>query len=106
MKRKWWQDTVIYQVYIRSFKDNNGDGIGDFQGIISKLNYFKELGVGALWISPHYKSPMDDNGYDVSDYYQVSEDYGNIDDVKQLIQKAHDLDIKIIFDLVLNHTSD
>jgi glycosidase len=106
MKRKWWQDTIIYQVYIRSFKDGNGDGIGDFQGIISKLNYFKDLGVGALWISPHYKSPMDDNGYDVSDYYQVSEDYGNIDDVKQLIQKAHDLDIKIIFDLVLNHTSD
>lgn len=106
MKRKWWQDAIIYQLYIRSFKDSNSDGIGDFQGIISKLDYFTDLGVDALWISPHYESPMDDNGYDISDFYKVSKDYGTIDDVKELIEKAHKQNIKIIFDLVLNHTSD
>lgn len=106
MKRKWWQDAIIYQLYIRSFKDSNNDGIGDFQGIISKLDYLNDLGVNALWISPHYESPMDDNGYDISDFYKVSKDYGTIEDVKELIKKAHALDIKIIFDLVLNHTSD
>lgn len=106
MNRKWWQDAIIYQIYIRSFKDSNNDGIGDFQGIISKLDYFSDLGVDALWISPHYESPNDDNGYDISNFYEVSRDYGTIDDVKELIHKAHSLDIKIIFDLVLNHTSD
>ena len=106
MKRKWWQDAIIYQLYIRSFKDSNNDGIGDFQGIISKLDYFTDLGVDALWISPHYESPMDDNGYDISDFYKVSKDYGTIEDVKELIEKAHKRNIKIIFDLVLNHTSD
>ncbi|MBN2604911.1 MAG: alpha-glucosidase [Bacilli bacterium] len=106
MKRKWWQDAIIYQLYLRSFKDSNHDGIGDFQGVISKLDYFKDLGVNAIWISPHYESPMDDNGYDISDFYRVSKDYGTIEDVKELLQKAHQLDIKILFDLVLNHTSD
>ncbi len=106
MNRKWWQDAIIYQLYIRSFKDSNNDGIGDFQGIISKLDYLSDLGVNAIWISPHYESPMDDNGYDISDFYKVSKDYGTIEDVKELIKKAHKLDIKIIFDLVLNHTSD
>jgi glycosidase len=106
MIRKWWQDAIIYQLYLRSFKDSNNDGIGDFQGVISKLDYLNELGVTAVWISPHYESPMDDNGYDISDFYKVSKDYGTIEDVKELIEKAHKLDIKIIFDLVLNHTSD
>ena len=106
MKNKWWQEAIIYQCYIRSFRDSNQDGIGDFKGIIEKLDYFEELGVNAVWVSPHYKSPMDDNGYDISDFYQVSEDYGSLDDVKELIEKAHQKNIKIIFDLVLNHTSD
>ncbi len=106
MIRKWWQDAIIYQLYLRSFKDSNNDGIGDFQGVISKLDYLSDLGVNAVWISPHYESPMDDNGYDISDFYKVSKDYGTIEDVKELIEKAHKLNIKIIFDLVLNHTSD
>jgi glycosidase len=106
MEKKWWMDAVIYQCYLRSFKDGNGDGIGDFRGLIEKLPYFRELGVDAIWVSPHYKSPMDDNGYDVSDYYQVSQDYGTLEDVRELIEKAHQMGLKIIFDLVLNHTSD
>ena len=106
MDRKWWQDAIIYQIYIRSFKDSNNDGIGDFNGLISKLDYLNDLGVNAIWVSPHYQSPMDDNGYDVSDYYKVSNDYGNIDNVVDFIEKVHARDMKVIFDLVLNHTSD
>ncbi|AIO19340.1 Oligo-1,6-glucosidase [Candidatus Izimaplasma bacterium HR1] len=106
MKRKWWQDAIIYQCYIRSFYDKNNDGIGDFKGLIEKIDYFDELGVNAVWVSPHYKSPMDDNGYDISDFYQVSEDYGTLEDVKEFIALAHSKNIKVIFDLVLNHTSD
>ncbi|MEC9484780.1 MAG: alpha-glucosidase [Candidatus Izemoplasma sp.] len=106
MTKKWWQDAIIYQLYIRSFYDANNDGIGDFKGLIDKLDYLDRLGVDAVWVSPHYQSPMDDNGYDVSDYYRVSEDYGTLDDVKTFIEKAHARDIKVIFDLVLNHTSD
>ena len=106
MKKKWWQDAIIYQCYIRSFKDGNGDGIGDFRGLIEQLDYFNELGVNAVWVSPHYKSPMDDNGYDISDFYQVSEDYGTLEDCKEFIEKAHEKGIRVIFDLVLNHTSD
>jgi len=106
MERKWWQDAIIYQIYLRSFKDSNNDGIGDFQGLISKLDYLSYLGVTAIWVSPHYESPMDDNGYDISDFYKVSKDYGTLDDVKELISKAHQKNIKVIFDLVLNHTSD
>ncbi len=106
MNRKWWQEAIIYQCYIRSFFDGNNDGIGDFRGLIQKLDHFTDLGVNAIWVSPHYKSPMDDNGYDISDFYEVSNDYGTIDDVKEFIKKAHQKDIKVIFDLVLNHTSD
>ena len=106
MKRKWWQDAIIYQIYLRSFKDSNNDGIGDFNGLTSKLEYLKDLGIDAVWVSPHYDSPMDDNGYDIRDYYKVSEDYGTIEDVKNFIKKSHSMDIKVIFDLVLNHTSD
>ena len=106
MKRKWWQDAIIYQCYIRSFYDSNNDGIGDFKGLIEKLDYFNTLGVDAVWVSPHYQSPMDDNGYDISDFYKVSEDYGTLEEVKEFISKAHNIGIKVIFDLVLNHTSD
>ena len=106
MVKKWWQEAIIYQVYLRSFKDSNSDGIGDFQGLISKLDYLNTLGITAIWVSPHYQSPMDDNGYDISDFLKVSKDYGTIEDVKEFIFKAHKLNIKVIFDLVLNHTSD
>ncbi len=106
MKRQWWQDAIIYQIYLRSFKDSNNDGIGDFKGLISKLDYLSDLGITALWVSPHYESPMDDNGYDISDFFKVSEDYGTLKDVKEFINEAHKKNIKVIFDLVLNHTSD
>jgi oligo-1,6-glucosidase len=106
MEQHWWQHTNIYQVYLRSFYDSNHDGIGDIQGVIRKLDYLKSLGIGVIWISPHYASPMDDNGYDVSDFYQVSPDYGTIDDFKELLDKAHSMGIKVITDLILNHTSD
>jgi glycosidase len=104
--KKWWQGAIIYQVYIRSFKDGNGDGIGDFIGLTSKLDYLKDLGINAIWVSPHYDSPMDDNGYDIRDYFKVSQDYGSIEDAKTFIEEAHKRGIKVIFDLVLNHTSD
>lgn len=106
MKRKWWQDAIIYQIYIRSFNDSNNDGIGDFKGIIEKLDYLEDLGIDAVWVSPHYESPMDDNGYDISDFFKVSSDYGTLEDVKEFIKEAHNRNIKVIFDLVLNHTSD
>ena len=106
MEQHWWQHTNIYQVYLRSFYDSNQDGIGDIQGVIQKLDYLKNLGIGVIWISPHYASPMDDNGYDVSDFYQVSSDYGTISDFKELLDMAHSMGIKVITDLILNHTSD
>lgn len=103
---KWFKSSIGYQIYPRSFFDYNNDGIGDIKGIISKLDYLKKLGVNLLWICPFYKSPMDDNGYDISDYRDVDPIFGTIDDIKELISEAHKLDIKLIFDLVLNHTSD
>ena len=106
MRGKWWQEAVIYEIYPRSFYDANGDGIGDLQGIIQKLDYLKDLGVTAIWICPFYRSPMDDNGYDVSDFYSVAEEYGTMDDLKALIAELHKRDMKLIVDLVLNHTSD
>ncbi len=106
MKHKWWQDAIFYQIYVRSFYDSNNDGIGDINGIILKLNYLKDLGVSAIWLSPFYDSPMDDNGYDIRDHYMISPDYGTIDDFKLLLKEAHKLGIKVIADLVLNHTSD
>ncbi len=106
MKKYWWQDTIIYQVYLRSFQDTNADGIGDLQGVIKRLDYLTWLGVDTLWISPHYDSPMDDNGYDVRDFYKVSPDYGTLDDFKTLVSEAHKRNMKVITDLVLNHTSD
>ena len=104
-RRKWWQDAVIYQIYPRSFYDSNGDGIGDLQGIIKKLDYLKELGVGAIWLSPVYRSPQDDNGYDISDYQDIDPIFGNLADMDELIAEAKERDIRIVMDLVLNHTS-
>jgi glycosidase len=106
MERKWWMTTNIYQIYLRSFFDKNNDGIGDLKGLEAKLDYLKELGIDTIWISPHYDSPMDDNGYDVRDFYKISSDYGTVDDFKSLMKTANGLNIKILIDLVLNHTSD
>lgn len=106
MLKKWWQKEVVYQIYPKSFYDSNNDGIGDIQGIIKKLDYFKELGVTMLWLCPFFKSPMDDNGYDISDYYELAPEFGTKEDLDQLIYEAKNLNIKIIMDLVLNHTSD
>jgi oligo-1,6-glucosidase/glucan 1,6-alpha-glucosidase len=105
-KEKWWKRSVVYQVYPRSFKDSNNDGIGDLPGIIEKLDYLKKLGIGIIWLSPVYKSPNDDNGYDISDYYQVMDDFGTMEDMERLIKEAKKRNIRIMMDLVINHTSD
>jgi len=102
----WWQDRVVYQIYPRSFQDTNGDGIGDIPGIISHLPELRELGVGILWLSPVYSSPNDDNGYDISDYRNINPDFGTMADMDRLIAEAGRLDIRLIMDLVINHTSD
>lgn len=104
--KQWWQKEVVYQIYPKSFYDSNHDGIGDVKGIIQKLDYLKELGVTMLWICPIYASPMDDNGYDISDYYAIHPQFGTMEDVEELIQKAKAMGIKTIMDLVVNHTSD
>ena len=106
MEKKWWQSSVVYQIYPRSFADSNGDGMGDLPGITGKIEYLKKLGVNVLWICPIYQSPQDDNGYDISDYRAVYPEFGTMEDMKILIQKCKDNDIKIIMDLVVNHTSD
>ncbi|WP_220739900.1 glycoside hydrolase family 13 protein [Leuconostoc miyukkimchii] len=103
---KWWQRAVVYQIYPRSFQDSNGDGIGDIPGIIERLPYLKALGIQVIWLSPIYQSPNDDNGYDISDYLKVSPDFGTMDDVQNMLSVAHDLGLKIMMDLVVNHTSD
>lgn len=105
-ENKWWQDAVFYQIYPRSFADSNGDGIGDLQGIISKLDYLQSLGIGAIWLSPHFSSPQVDCGYDVSDYRGVAPEYGTQEDFKEFLEKAHQRDIKVVLDMVFNHTSD
>lgn len=106
MKKKWWHDAVIYQIYPKSFLDSNGDGIGDLKGIISKLDYLEKLGITAIWLSPVYQSPMDDNGYDISDYEDIASIFGTMEDMEKLIAEGQKRDIKIIMDLVVNHTSD
>lgn len=103
---EWWKKSVVYQIYIKSFQDSNNDGIGDLQGIISRLDYLKKLGVDVLWLTPIYKSPNDDNGYDISDYYQIQPEFGTMNDFEELLEKAHQRQIKIILDVVFNHTSD
>ena len=106
MKRTWWKEAVIYQIYPRSFMDSNGDGIGDLQGIISRLDYLKYLGIDVIWLSPVYKSPNDDNGYDISDYQDIMDEFGTMEDFDELLAAAHARGIKIVMDLVVNHTSD
>ncbi|OUP86719.1 glucohydrolase [Lachnoclostridium sp. An169] len=104
--QKWWKDAVIYQIYPKSFQDSNGDGIGDIPGIISRLDYLKDLGIDAVWLSPVYCSPQDDNGYDISDYQDIDPMFGTLEDMERLIREAKERGIRIIMDLVLNHTSD
>ena len=106
MEKKWWHDKVAYQIYPKSFYDSNGDGIGDLQGIISKLDYLKDLGVDILWISPIYPSPFADQGYDISDYYNIDPAFGTLEDMDELIREAHKRQMYILMDLVVNHCSD
>jgi oligo-1,6-glucosidase len=106
MEKNWWKEAVIYQIYPRSFKDSDGDGIGDLKGIISKLDYLKSLGIDAVWLNPIYESPNDDNGYDISNYRQIMKDFGTMQDFDVLLKGMHDRGIKVIMDLVVNHSSD
>lgn len=106
MEKHWWQEVVVYQIYPRSFKDSSGDGIGDLPGIIEKLDYLETLGIGAIWLSPVYQSPNDDNGYDISDYEAIMTEFGTMADMDRLIEEAKKRKIEIIMDLVVNHTSD
>lgn len=105
MQKKWWKESVFYEIYMPSFKDGNNDGIGDFKGITSKLEYLSDLGIKGIWLTPFYPSPKVDNGYDISDYYNIDKDYGTLDDFNKFLNKAHSLGIKVIIDIVLNHTS-
>ena len=102
----WWKKSVVYQIYPRSFYDSNGDGLGDIRGIIEKLDYLEKLGIDVIWLSPVYESPQDDNGYDISDYRNIWSKFGTNEDMFELIDKAHEKNIKIVMDLVANHTSD
>ena len=106
MNKAWWKECVVYQIYPRSFYDSNGDGIGDLRGIIQKLDYLKELGIGVVWLCPVYKSPNDDNGYDVSDYQDIMDEFGTLADWGELLAEMHKRGIKLVMDLVVNHTSD
>ncbi|WP_342540932.1 alpha-glucosidase [Heyndrickxia sp. FSL K6-6286] len=105
-KKAWWKESVVYQIYPRSFNDSNGDGIGDLKGIMEKLDYLKELGVDVIWLSPVYQSPNDDNGYDISDYQSIMDEFGTMQDFEELLQEIHKRDMKLMMDLVVNHTSD
>ena len=106
MEKKWWQSSVVYQIYPRSFQDSNGDGIGDIPGITSRLEYIRDLGADVIWLSPVYQSPNDDNGYDISDYRAIMTEFGTMEDYDRMLEKAHSLGLKIVMDLVVNHTSD
>jgi alpha-glucosidase len=106
MMKAWWKEAVAYQIYPRSFKDSNGDGIGDLPGIIEKLDYIKNLGIDVIWICPMYKSPNDDNGYDIADYKDIMAEFGTMKDFDRLLDEVHQRDMKLIIDLVINHTSD
>ena len=106
MEKRWWKESVVYQIYPRSFCDSNGDGIGDLNGITSKFDYLKELGIDVIWLSPVYKSPNDDNGYDISDYQAIMDEFGTMEDFDRMLATAHEKGIKIMMDLVVNHTSD
>ena len=106
LNKAWWKEAVVYQIYPRSFMDSNGDGIGDLNGITEKLEYLRELGIDVIWLSPVYQSPNDDNGYDISDYQAIMEEFGTMEDYDRMLARAHELGIKIMMDLVVNHTSD
>ena len=106
MNKTWWKESVVYQIYPRSFMDSNGDGIGDLNGITQKLDYLKELGIDVIWLSPVYRSPNDDNGYDISDYEAIMDEFGTMEDFDRMLEAAHDRGIRIVMDLVVNHTSD
>ena len=106
MEKAWWKEAVVYQIYPRSFMDSNGDGIGDINGITEKLEYLQELGIDVIWLSPVYQSPNDDNGYDISDYQAIMTEFGTMEDFDRMLSRAHELGIKIMMDLVVNHTSD
>ncbi|HHD2752174.1 TPA: alpha-glucosidase [Clostridium perfringens] len=106
MNKRWWKELVAYQIYPKSFMDSNGDGIGDIQGIISKLDYLKDLGIDLIWLCPMYKSPNHDNGYDISDYKDILDEFGTMDDFNELLNEVHNREMKLIIDLVINHTSD
>ena len=106
VERQWWQEEVVYQIYPKSFSDSNGDGIGDLKGITERLDYLKDLGITMVWICPIYQSPMDDNGYDISDYKRIAPEYGTMEDLEELVEEAGKRKIKIMLDLVINHTSD
>ncbi|RYZ70622.1 MAG: alpha-glucosidase, partial [Proteobacteria bacterium] len=105
-KAQWWKEVVVYQVYPRSFMDSNGDGVGDLPGLISKLDYLKDLGIDVIWICPMYKSPQDDNGYDISDYQDIHDEFGTMADFDHLLSEVHKRGMRLIIDLVINHTSD
>lgn len=106
IRRAWWKEAVVYQIYPRSFQDTNGDGVGDLPGVIRRLDYVKELGADVIWLNPIYRSPNDDNGYDISDYRDIMEEFGTMADFDVLLREAHARGIRIVMDLVVNHTSD
>ena len=106
MNKQWWKEAVIYQIYPRSFNDTSGDGIGDISGIIDKLDYIKSLGVDVVWLCPIYESPNDDNGYDISDYYNIMTEFGTMADFDRMLAEMKKRDLKLLMDLVANHTSD
>ena len=106
MTEKWWHDSVIYQIYPKSFNDSNSDGIGDLRGIIEKLDYLNRLGIDLIWLSPVFSSPMKDNGYDIDDYYAIAEQFGSMEEMEELIAEADKRGIGIMMDLVINHSSD
>jgi len=104
-KRKWWKESVVYQIYPRSFADSDGDGIGDIPGIIERLDHVAELGVDVIWLNPVYESPQRDNGYDISDYRSIHHEYGTMADWEELLAQVHERDMRLVMDLVVNHTS-
>src|SRR5690606_20772513 len=103
---EWWKKSAVYQIYPRSFMDSNGDGIGDLRGIIQKLDYLEDLGIDIVWLSPVYDSPNDDNGYDIRDYQKIMDDFGTMEDFDELLKQMHARGMKLMMDLVVNHTSD
>jgi maltose alpha-D-glucosyltransferase/alpha-amylase len=105
-KLHWYKDAVIYELHIKAFYDSNEDGIGDFNGLMEKLDYLEDLGVTTIWLLPFYPSPLKDDGYDIADYYSINSSYGNIEELQKLLEEAHRRNLKVITELVINHTSD